>query len=108
MEVKGVTLEEDGVAKFPDAPTERGARHLTELTDAAAAGYGAYVLFVIQMKGVTSFTPFLERDRHFTKNLIGAKRAGVEVMAYDTIVTPENITLDRAVDIFFPQGEGIL
>lgn len=105
MEVKGVTLEENGVAKFPDAPTERGARHLSELMAAAAAGYGAYVLFVIQMKGVTSFTPFLERDPRFTENLVKASRAGVAVMAYDTIVTPENITLDRAVDIYLPKGE---
>lgn len=107
MEVKGVTLEENGVAKFPDAPTERGARHLSELMDAAMAGYGAYVLFVIQMKGVTSFTPFQERDQRFTKNLVKASRAGVTVLAYDTVVTPENITLDRAVDIYLPKGEGL-
>lgn len=108
MEVKGVTLEENGVAKFPDAPTIRGARHLSELTEARAAGYGAYVLFVIQMKGVTSFTPFLERDLLFTKNLIAAHRGGVEVMAYDSLVTLENITLDREIEIYLPDGEELI
>lgn len=108
MEVKGVTLEENGVAKFPDAPTVRGARHLTELVEARAAGFNAYVLFVIQMKGVTSFTPFLERDLTFTKNLIAAHRAGVKVMAYDSLVTPENIALDQEVDIYLPEREVLI
>ena len=108
MEVKGVTLEEKGIAKFPDAPTLRGARHLSELTQAHAGGYGAYVLFVIQMKGVTAFTPFLERDLAFTKNLIAAHRAGVKLLAYDTLVTPEKITLDREVEIILPQGEELI
>lgn len=105
MEVKGVTLEQAGVAKFPDAPTARGARHLLELTAAKAEGYGAYVLFVVQMKGVDSFTPFVERDRNFARQLAKADQAGVEVLAYDTMVTPMEITLDCAVKVRLPDEE---
>ena len=97
MEVKGVTLEEDGVAKFPDAPTERGARHLRELVAAKKEGYGAYILFVIQMKGVKTFTPHRERDPLFFKELRAAYEQGVTVMACDTVVTPEWIRLDREI-----------
>ncbi len=108
MEVKGVTLEQDGVAMFPDAPTERGARHLEELTRAKAEGYGAYVMFVIQMKGVTRFTPNISRDKDFARNLARAAEAGVTVMAYDTLVTPEKMTLDRPVPIELPQKEDLI
>lgn len=107
MEVKGVTLEQDGVAMFPDAPTKRGARHLEELIKAKDEGYGAYVLFVIQMKGVTRFRPHWERDSEFAINLIRAKKAGVTVLAYDTIVTPEHIRLDAPVEVTLPQKEEI-
>lgn len=105
MEVKGVTLETDGVAKFPDAPTERGARHLEELMAAKQAGFGAYVMFVVQMKGVRSFTPFVERDPLFGRRLVEAHQAGVEILAYDSIVTPGQITLDRAVKVELPKEE---
>ena len=105
MEVKGVTLEIDGVAKFPDAPTERGARHLAELQQAASEGFGAYVLFVIQMKGVKAFTPFTERDRKFSEALSAAASHGVKVLAYDTKVTPEHIVLDQSVPVVLPQLE---
>lgn len=102
MEIKGVTLENDGIAMFPDAPTERGARHLEELIQAKNEGYGAYVMFVIQMKGVTRFLPHQERDPAFTASLSKARAAGVTVMAYDTLVTPEEITLDQPVPVFLP------
>ena len=83
IEVKGVTLEEDGVAKFPDAPTERGAKHLRELIKAKEEGYEAAVLFVIQMKGVKEFRPNEERDKNFALALREAAAAGVQVLAYD-------------------------
>ncbi len=105
MEVKGVTLETNGVAKFPDAPTERGVRHLSELKMAAAEGLGAYVLFVVQMKGPSSFTPFVERDYAFSKALCDAVAHGVTVLAYDAKVTPEHITLDRPVSVVLPDLE---
>ena len=99
MEVKGVTLETDGIARFPDAPTERGARHLRELTEAKKQGYGAYVLFVVQMQGVTEFRPHWERDRAFAEALINACKNGVTVLCYDTVVTPEEIALANPVAI---------
>lgn len=107
MEVKGVTLEKDGVAMFPDAPTERGARHLEELIKAKEEGYGAYVMFVIQMKGPKSFTPHVERDLQFTRNLVRAQNLGVKVLAYDTLVTVDSITLDQPVDVILPKEENL-
>ena len=108
MEVKGVTLEQDGTAMFPDAPTERGARHLEELIRAKEEGYGAYVTFVIQMKGVKRFTPNVSRDPVFARNLLRAAEAGVTVMALDTVVTPEKIVLDRPVPVELPQKEDLI
>ena len=67
VEVKGVTLEENGIVKFPDAPTERGIKHIEELCEATKEGYEAYIFFVIQMKGVRYFTPNMERSRHLAK-----------------------------------------
>lgn len=99
MEVKGVTLEEEGVALFPDAPTPRGARHLRELADAVSQGYGAYVLFLVQMQGVKYFTPHIERDPDFAAALKAAAALGVEVLAYDTVVTPEEIKLNRPIPV---------
>lgn len=99
MEVKGVTLEEDGVAMFPDAPTPRGARHLRELTAAASQGLGAYVLFLIQMAGVEYFTPHVKRDPDFAAALREAAAGGVQVLAYDAVVTPEEIKLNKSIPI---------
>jgi sugar fermentation stimulation protein A len=105
IEVKGVTLENEGVALFPDAPTERGARHLEELVKAKEEGYGAYVMFVIQMKGPKSFTPYTARDLQFTRNLVKAQSAGVKVMAYDTLVTAHEIILDSPIKVILPKEE---
>lgn len=107
MEVKGVTLENNGVAMFPDAPTERGARHLQELVKAKSEGYGAYVMFVVQMKGPHCFKPHVERDRNFTLNLVKAQNAGVEIMAYDSLVSPDMIALDSLIDVILPDEEDI-
>ncbi len=99
IEVKGVTLEEDGVVRFPDAPTERGAKHLKELAMAVEAGFAAYVVFVIQMKGAAYFTPHDERDPAFGGALRQAARAGVGVLAYDCLVTPGSMVLDAPVEV---------
>lgn len=99
LEVKGVTLETDGVARFPDAPTERGAKHLRELTALAKQGIGAYVLFVIQMKRIRELRPNDTMDPAFGAALREAAQAGVVIRAVDCIVTPESIMADREVKI---------
>lgn len=99
MEVKGVTLENDGICAFPDAPTLRGAKHLRELIQAAQAGYGAYVLFVIQMENVQCLRPNDATDPEFGEALRQAERAGVRLLAMDCRVTPDGMTLRKAVPI---------
>lgn len=99
LEVKGVTLENDGVASFPDAPTERGIKHINELVNCIADGYEAYVLFVIQMKEVSLFTPNYETHAEFGKALCKAEKAGVKIMAVDCIVTEESIEIDSEVRV---------
>lgn len=99
LEVKGVTLETDGVARFPDAPTERGAKHLRELTALAKQGIGAYVLFVIQMKQIRELHPNDTMDPAFGTALREAAQAGVVIRAVDCVVTPESIMADREVKI---------
>ncbi len=86
VEVKGVTLEENGVARFPDAPTERGIKHLSELERAVSEGYGATALFIVQMKGVRYFEPNEKTHPQFADALRHAAQSGVRVMAYDCIV----------------------
>lgn len=92
VEVKGVTLEEDGVAMFPDAPTERGVKHLNELRQSLADGYEAYLFFIIQMKGVRYFTPNNKTHPAFGEALSKAARQGVKVVALDCEVTADSIT----------------
>ena len=99
MEVKGVTLENDGICAFPDAPTLRGAKHLRELIQAAQAGYGAYVLFVIQMENAQCLRPNDATDPEFGEALRQAERAGVRLLAMDCRVTPDSMTLRKAVPI---------
>ena len=93
LEVKGVTLEHDGVCAFPDAPTARGVKHLKGLQKAAQEGFGAYVLFVIQMADVKYLHPNDATDPAFGKALRDAASAGVTVLAYDCAVTPESMQL---------------
>lgn len=90
MEVKGVTLEENNIARFPDAPTQRGLKHVEELTHCIRDGYEAYLLFVIQMKGITCFEPNWNTHPEFGEALIDAQNAGVKLLAYDCFVT-ENL-----------------
>ena len=99
MEVKGVTLEENGVAMFPDAPTERGIKHLKGLIRAHEEGYEAYVLFVIQMKGILGFTPNDITHPAFGETLRQAREAGVHVLAYDCLVNPDTMTVDSPVKV---------
>lgn len=98
-EVKGVTLEVDGVAKFPDAPTERGRKHLGELIKAKEEGYRAAAIFVIQMKGCKCFVPNQERDPAFAEELKRAYESGVEIIAVDCIVTPDSMTIDERIEV---------
>lgn len=99
LEVKGVTLEHDGICAFPDAPTERGVKHLQGLTRLAREGYGAYVLFVIQMAEVQYLHPNDATDPAFGIALREAKKQGVEVLAVECQVTPGTMTIDTAVEV---------
>ena len=99
LEVKGCTLENDGVCAFPDAPTQRGRRHLQGLARAAGEGYGAYVLFVIQMENVCSIHPNDDTDPDFGKALREAAKAGVTVLAMDCHVTEDSMTIRQAVPV---------
>lgn len=99
VEVKGVTLENDGVASFPDAPTERGIKHLQELVAAKIDGYEAYILFVIQMKGIHTFTPNDETHKAFGDALRFAAESGVEILAYDCLVSPDEMTVDAPIKV---------
>lgn len=99
LEVKGVTLETDGICAFPDAPTERGVKHLRGLTAAVAEGYKAYVLFVVQMENVRYLHPNDETDPAFGAALREAAAAGVQVLAMDCKVTPESMTLRESIPV---------
>lgn len=99
MEVKGVTLEENGMALFPDAPTLRGVKHLNGLAAAIAEGYETYVLFVIQMKGIRGFRPNDTTHPAFGEALRAASSRGVHVLAYDCIITPDSMTVDSPVPV---------
>ncbi len=100
IEVKGVTLEENGVARFPDAPTARGARHLRELCRAVDQGYRALALFVIQMKGVVRFEPNARTDPGFAQALEEAAAHGVQLLAVDCRVAPDTLQADAPVPIW--------
>lgn len=99
IEVKGVTLEEDGVVRFPDAPSERAVKHVNELAEAVKEGYEAYVFFVIQMSDVRYFTPNMDTHPAFGEALRKAVAAGVHVMAYDCHVTKNSIVLRQEVPV---------
>lgn len=99
LEVKGVTLENGGVCAFPDAPTERGTKHLKGLTQAAKEGFGAYVLFVIQMSPVRYLRPHEERDPAFAQALREAAAGGVTILAMDCRITPEEMVLQNPVEV---------
>ena len=99
LEVKGVTLENDGICAFPDAPTQRGTKHLRELTQAVKDGYGAYVLFVIQMADVSYLHPNDATDPAFGTALRDAAAAGVQILAMDCDVTKDSMTIRQPVEV---------
>ena len=99
IEVKGCTLEADGVARFPDAPTERGVKHVRGLTRLARQGNRCAVLIVIQMKGVIRFEPNWDTHPAFGEALIEAREAGVEIIALDCEVNPGSVRIDAAIPV---------
>lgn len=99
MEVKGVTLEDKKVVKFPDAPSKRAVKHIQELMMALDEGYEAYVMFVIQMKGVDYFTPNRDTHPEFCRVLKEAAQKGVTILAYDCMVTQNALTLEQPVKV---------
>ena len=101
LEVKGVTLESDGICAFPDAPTQRGVKHLQGLTRLAREGYGAYVLFVIQMADVSYLHPNDATDPNFGNALREAAANGVTVLAMDCHVTVDTMTIRKPVEVRF-------
>ena len=99
VEVKGVTLEEDGVCMFPDAPTERGRKHIRELMHAADDGWEACILFVVQMEGMERFEPNRATDPAFAEALSEAAAAGVRIIAYGCDVAPDSMTLSYGIPV---------
>ena len=99
LEVKGVTLETDGVCAFPDAPTARGVKHLEGLTRLSEAGFGSYVLFVIQMEDVSYLHPNRATDPAFADALCAAANAGVHILAVDCAVTPDSMVIRQPVEV---------
>ena len=99
IEVKGVTLEEEGVVRFPDAPTERGIKHLEELRACVEAGYKAAVIFVVQMEGMQHFEPNDRTHPQFGEALRQARKAGVQVLAYECKVTPSSLEITKSIPV---------
>lgn len=99
LEVKGATLEENGEIKFPDAPTERGKKHILELIEIKENGMGAGILFLVQMENAKCFKPNWEMDKAFSEALKTAKDKGVDVMAYTCYVQENEIKIKEAIDV---------
>lgn len=99
IEVKGVTLENDSIAAFPDAPTERGVRHINELIKAKNSGYNAYILFVVQMSGMKYLIPNDTTHKAFGDALRLAHSCGVHVLAYECAVTPDSLDITGKINV---------
>lgn len=99
IEIKGVTLENEGVVLFPDAPTSRGVKHLKELVSAREEGYEAYVIFIVQMEGVKYFTPNYETHKEFGDTLSFCKNNGVNILAFDSVVLKDEIYIKDSVKV---------
>ena len=99
VEVKGVTLEQDSVVLFPDAPTERGVKHVHELIQCHGEGYETYILFVVQMNHASYFTPNRKTHPQFADALCEAKQAGVQLLAYTCKITPDEMVMDKPLPI---------
>ncbi|MBO5743006.1 MAG: DNA/RNA nuclease SfsA [Clostridia bacterium] len=98
-EVKGVTLEKDGVVLFPDAPTQRGLKHINELCEAVKQGYGAYIFFIVQMDNVKYFTPNKETHKAFADALKKAKKKGVKIKCFNCIVNEDELFIKNEVKV---------
>lgn len=98
-EIKGVTLEKNGVVMFPDAPTERGVKHIKELCECIGEGYEAYVFFIIQMSDCKFFTPNRITHPAFADALLEAEKSGVNIRALDCFVTADELTVNKPVEI---------
>ena len=105
VEVKGVTLEENNIVRFPDAPTVRGIKHVEELIHCMEEGYEAYLLLVIQMKGVKKFMPNWDTQPEFGEALIKAEKAGVKILARDCLVTEDTIEIQEEVPVDLTRTE---
>lgn len=103
LEVKGVSLEENGIAAFPGAPTTRGKKHLDELVDAVSEGYGAIIVFLIQLENANLLVPNYNMDKDFSMALIRAKENNVLLKAYNSIVTKDSIKINKEVPISFEE-----
>ncbi|MGI5976472.1 MAG: DNA/RNA nuclease SfsA [Candidatus Limivicinus sp.] len=99
IEVKGVTLESDDIVSFPDAPTLRGLKHVRGLMHCLEEGYEAYIVFIVQMKGVKFFEPNRETQSEFADALIEAEKAGVHILAFDCDVAPDSLIVSDSVEI---------
>lgn len=104
-EIKGVTLEENGTAMFPDAPTERGVKHIGELCECIADGFEAYIFFVIQMKGCRRLIPNRKTHREFADALSEAESKGVHIHALSCRVTPDELRIDEEVEVRTDGGQ---
>ncbi len=99
IEIKGVTLEKDGVVYFPDAPTARGLKHIEELIDCMENGYDAYMVFVIQMSDILYFTPNMSTHPEFGKALMEARKKGVNIRAFDCIASENSLQINKEIYI---------
>ena len=99
VEIKGVTLEENDVVLFPDAPTSRGVKHLNELISAKEEGYEGYVVFIVQMNGVKYFTPNNKMHKEFGDTLLMCKEKGVNILAFDSVVLKDEIYIKDKVEV---------
>lgn len=99
IEIKGVTLENDGISMFPDAPTERGTKHVLEMIEAVSQGYRGIIFFLIQMKGPKVFRLNWKMDNKFSKAVKLASEKGVEILAYDSIINKNSISIGSPIDI---------
>ncbi len=107
IEVKGVTLEENNVVRFPDAPSERAVKHVEELMEAQKAGYQVYVIFVVQMRQVQYFVPNWDTQPEFCEALLKARESGVEIMALDCRVTPDSLEIAERVPVYLEEREAV-
>lgn len=103
IEVKGVTLEENGVVRFPDAPSERAIKHIKELMTSVEEGYKAYIVFIVQMENISYFTPNFITHRAFGEILLEAKEAGVIIKAYDCLVTPISLFINDEIPVILEE-----